>query len=158
MLINPFWPLFAMDKIEQKLLCCLRQDGRMSLAEISRQTGIPTTTVFERMKEFKYTAFNATLLDFEKMGFGIRAFMAIKGSDKEALHGFLLGNSSINTLSKINNGLDYFCEAVFKDMAEFERFNDTLQLLKGKARVFFVVKELRKEHFFRKKEHFKLLT
>jgi DNA-binding Lrp family transcriptional regulator len=146
-----------MDKTEKKLLCCLRKYGRMGFSEISRHTGIPTTTVFERMKDFKYIKSNATLIDFDKLGFGLRAFMTVKGNDKEALEEFMLSNGSINSLCKINNGLDYFCEAVFRGIKEFERFNDTLQLLKAKARVYFVVEELRKEHMFTQRRHFRLI-
>jgi DNA-binding Lrp family transcriptional regulator len=146
-----------MDKIEKKLLCCLRKNGRMGFSEISRHTGIPTTTIFDRMQDFKYIKSTAALLNFERLGFGIRAFMTVRGSDKEALEQFMLSNASINSLCKINNGLDFFCEAVFRSIGEFELFNDTLQLLNAKARVFFVVEELRKEHMFSQKGHFRLI-
>ncbi|MFH1181941.1 MAG: Lrp/AsnC family transcriptional regulator [Candidatus Woesearchaeota archaeon] len=146
-----------MDKTEKKLLLCLRRNGRISLSEISRKTGIPTTTVFERMKTFNYTR-NVTLLDFEKMGFGIRVFLAIKAGDKEALQEFLTSNQNINSLCRINNGFDFFCEAVFRSIRDSELFNDTLQILKARARTFFIAEELRKEHLFTKREHFKLLS
>ena len=33
-----------------KVLDCLMEDGRMSMAEISRRTGVPVSTVFDYMK------------------------------------------------------------------------------------------------------------
>jgi DNA-binding Lrp family transcriptional regulator len=145
-----------MDKTEKRLLLCLRRDARMSLSDISRKTGIPTTTVFERMKTFSYIR-NSALLDFEKMGFGIRVFLAVKGGDKEAMQEFLAGNRNINSLSRINNGLDFFCEAVFRRIRDFELFSDTLRILKAKFKVFFIVDELRREYLFTRREHFSLL-
>jgi Lrp/AsnC family transcriptional regulator, leucine-responsive regulatory protein len=155
--IKPSAFALLMDKIERMLILCLRNNGRMSLSEITRQTGIPTTTVFDRMKVLDYVIKNTTLLSFERIGFCIRAFISIKAKDKEALLDFLKNNNNVNALSRINNGQDFFCEAIFRNMAGFETFNDTLLLLKAKARVFFVIDELQRERFFSEKEHFSLL-
>jgi DNA-binding Lrp family transcriptional regulator len=147
------------DETDQQLLLCLRKNGRIKLSEIVRQTGIPLTTVFQRMREFdKYVVKNATLLDFEKMGFSVRVFIAAKSSDKEALQDFLFSNKNINTVSRTSNSHDFFFEAIFSTMRDFALFNDTLQLLKARIKLYFVVEEIARECFLSQKGHMKLLT
>lgn len=52
------------DQRMDRILACLREDARMSLAEIARRTDIPITTVFDAMKQIKQRFwFTAVFLD-----------------------------------------------------------------------------------------------
>lgn len=48
----------------ERILACLREDSRMPFAEISRRTGIPTSTVFDLFQRFRERFwFTAVFLD-----------------------------------------------------------------------------------------------
>lgn len=61
-----FWwekPTSRAERLE-RILACLREDARMPFAEISRRTGIPTTTVFDLFQHFRERFwFTAVFLD-----------------------------------------------------------------------------------------------
>ena len=53
---------------------------------------------------------------------------------------------------------DFFVETVFKDMKYLEEFSEILELFKiKKKKEFFIIEDLKKEDFFTKPEHIKLL-
>ena len=65
---------------ELLILNHLRGDSRKSLAEISRNTGIPISTVFDKLVWLEKKVINryVSLLDFQKIGYGIKVNMLFK--------------------------------------------------------------------------------
>ena len=63
---NRMWwekPSNRMEKYD-RILACLREDARMSLAEISRRTKIPTSTVYDALRVIRDRFwFTAVFLD-----------------------------------------------------------------------------------------------
>jgi len=59
---------------------------------------------------------------------------------------------------RLNNDFDFFVEAVFKDMKGLEEFSESLEKFKiKKKKEFFVIEDLKREDFFTRPEHIKLL-
>jgi Lrp/AsnC family transcriptional regulator for asnA, asnC and gidA len=72
--------LVDLDETDLKILKELQKNGRMNYAEISRRTGIPSSTVYDKITRLvnkgvikKFTV----ILDREKVGFGVSALIGI---------------------------------------------------------------------------------
>ena len=149
-------------KKELLILTHLRADSRKSLTMISRETGIPISTIFDKVNKLGKSTISkySPLLDFQKLGFGIRINFALKANDKkkQEFKDFLLTNKNVNSILRLNNGFDFFVEAVFKDMKGFEEFSESLEKFKiKKKKEFLIIEDLKKEEFLTKPEHIKLL-
>ncbi len=142
-----------MNKKELIMLSMLRKDSRMSLVEISKKTGIPVSTLYDKLRAFKGDIIrkNAALINFSRLGYVVRSHMtlAVDRSQKEEFAAFLFKSENVNTLYRINNGFDFFAEVLHRDINEHERFMDELQgkfKLKDK-KVFFIIEEIKRESF-----------
>jgi len=141
-----------LDKKDLLIVSHVRQNARKNLTKISRETGIPVSTIFEKLKKNendlikKHTA----LIDFAKAGFNVKVKMIVKADNrtKEELKKFLSSAPEINSVYKINNGYDYIIEAIFRDMNEANDFFERMDDIKIKSRQeFYVLKEIMKENF-----------
>lgn len=140
-----------LDKRDVRIFASLRSAGRIKLTDLSRETGLPVSTIFDRMKSSAAIQRHATLLDFHMLGFGVKAIVLLKAAKdyREALHDHLMYHFHINNLSKVNNGFDYCMECVFHTMQELEEFLESLEekyRIKQKT-VYYVVKDLKREAF-----------
>jgi len=138
----------------------LRVNSRHSLAHISRQTNLSVSTVFDKVSKLENFLIHkySVIVDFSKLGFGIRAYYALKAKDKEELKNFLLNNQFVNVIQKTNNGTDFFVEAVFKDMRQRHYFVEALNDLgMEKLKEHFISEDLAKEKFLTKNEHLELV-
>ncbi|MFA6888604.1 MAG: Lrp/AsnC family transcriptional regulator [Candidatus Woesearchaeota archaeon] len=141
-------------KIKQKdieLFSALRKNGRMSLTNISKETHIPVSTVFEKLRQYtdgiikKYTV----LLDFGKLGYTIRVCLVLKVGCRDKLLHFLDIHPNVNNVYRINNGYDVLCEALFKDIHAAESFLQALEeFTVMKLEVFYVLEDVKREGFF----------
>ncbi|MBI5073365.1 Lrp/AsnC family transcriptional regulator [Candidatus Woesearchaeota archaeon] len=132
----------------------LRNDGRMSLSDISRATRIPVSTVYERLRQFsggiiqKYTV----LLDFRKLGYMTRMhlLLRVKGENKADVMNFLLNQLQVNNAYHINNGFDISCDVLFHDMYEADAFLKRLEdeFHVSKVQPFYILEEIKREGFF----------
>jgi len=137
-----------------QVLTFLRSDGRQKLAELYRSTGIPISTLFDKLGAFKrnnmidkYTV----LLDFDKLGFAIRANLVIRASPDscDKLGSYLRTHDSVNNLWKINHGYDYMVEVVLRNMTEVEEFTEKLQKDYNVMSIssFYIVRDMKREGF-----------
>jgi DNA-binding Lrp family transcriptional regulator len=68
-------------------------------------------------------------------------------------------NENINSVYRIYNVFDYLVEAIFKDMADLQRFNDLLEKFRIDARQeLFILEDLKRESFLSEEIHAKLLS
>ncbi len=72
--------LVDLDETDLKILKELQKDGRMNYAEISRRTGVPSSTVYDKIARLadkgvikKFTV----ILDSEKVGLGVSVLIGI---------------------------------------------------------------------------------
>ena len=142
-----------LSKRDLAILTNLRQDARITLTRLSKKTGIPISTIFERLKVFvnsglvKFIAF----ADFARLGFITRVLVAVKVDRKirnEVLE-YLSKNLYVNNLLRINNGFSFMVECIFKDLAGAEEFVEDLEdkFKIKKAVVYHVLGDIMRENF-----------
>lgn len=115
---------------ELLILNHLRVDSRKSLAEISRNTGIPISTVFDKLIRLERGVIMryVSLLDFKKLGYGFRVnFMFKVGDDVSKFKKFLMMHKKVNSISRLSGGFDFLIGCVFRDMKELTEFSENLE-------------------------------
>ena len=134
------------------ILSYLRHNARIQLTDLSRQSGIPVSTLFDKLKTTtpfirKYT----TLVNFQQLGFATRAMVVlkVKKNNREEVSQFIHHHKSINTAFKINNGCDYILDVLFNDMKELEDFLEHIQeqFKVEKQQVYYILDILKQEDF-----------
>lgn len=142
-----------MNKKDLQIITHLRQDARMSLTKMSKKTGIPVSTIFQRLKQHENTIIkkHTALLNFQELGYHTIAMIKLKvdREDKEALASHLKINPSVNTVYKINNGYDFLVQGIFKQIKNLEEFTEKLEQ-KYKItdkKTFFIIDQIKKEEF-----------
>lgn len=124
----------------EEIIRCLRNDSRAKIKDISRKTGIPPSTVHNRIRKNNVVIKNTVLFDYKRLSYPL-------------LHIFVIEAKEIDDHKSINNiytaaGNKMILECIFSDLAERENF---MSFLNPRARViseFPVIKELAKEKFF----------
>ncbi len=141
---------------EQKILSCLRNNARERLTDISKATGVPVSTIHDKLKssyEGVITKMTA-ILDLRKLGYTARACIILKAGrqDRDGLQVFLEDSPAVNNLFKINNGYDFMIEGVFKNLQDLEDFNEELEdKFKIESRqVYYIIEDIRREVFLSK--------
>ncbi|MBI2564565.1 Lrp/AsnC family transcriptional regulator [Candidatus Woesearchaeota archaeon] len=153
-----------MDKKDMTILSCLRQDGRMSLTELSKSTGIPVSTAHDRLKHTQGFLFQkyTIVLNYSNIGFSTRAIIFVKSTSikRDDLKDFLSKHPHINSLYSVNNDFDYCFECIFKDIGEMEFFiqaiSDKFQI--KKKEIHYILKEHSREKFFSDFETAKMMA
>ena len=143
-----------LSKSDLLMLSCLRKDSRIKLTTLSRKTGMPISTVYERLKMFRASGLIrlTTLTDFKRLGFSTRVMIAfkvdrdIRGNVAE----YLGGHRNINSILRINNGYTFMMDGIFRDMYRSEDFLEDLEERFNikKKMVFYVIDEVERERFF----------
>ena len=135
------------------LLAHLRKNARATLTDISRETDVPVSTIFERLKGplGKYIKRYTCILDNSQTGFTARATMIIRvdKEQKTEIGLFLQRHQNVNSLYRINNGYDFLADVIFRHMIELEEFIEMLETkFKVKHReVYFIIDEVKQEGF-----------
>jgi len=113
---------------ENELLKHLRVNSRKSLAKVSKETGIPLSTLFETLKklESEWITKHTSLLDFSKMGHNVKVHMVMNTNRKPELKEHLVQSPNVNSLSSLINEHDFYAECIFKDLKEMSEFKEQL--------------------------------
>jgi DNA-binding Lrp family transcriptional regulator len=121
----------GMKQTDLRILQHLRHNARASLTGISRKTGIPVSTIFDRIRSHEQTMVKkfTALLDFAKLGYPVRTniFLKVDPQHRDGVRTHLLEHNNINNIFRINNGYDYAIEAVFASIKEVEEFLEDLE-------------------------------
>ena len=98
--------------IDEKILSLLKRDAKLTTSAIAKKTGIPTTTVHNRIKRMEkegiIRGYTATL-DYTKLGKGIHALIFINvehKTDQEQLARKLLVIDQVENARIITGGFD----------------------------------------------------
>jgi len=135
------------------ILSCLRNNARQKLTEISSKTGIPVSTVHDRINVYEKKAIkkHTTLIEFDKIGFHAKINIAVKANmdSKEELQKFLSEHESTNTLYKVNPAYDFLGEFIFKNLNDAHNFVDMVEKkFNVEIQLMDVIDEIKKEEFF----------
>jgi len=132
----------------------LRKNARQTLTRVSKDTGIPISTVFDRLKKMEGNGViirHTCLLDMEKIGFNVRVYLLIKTIDNQAneLQEHLMENPNVNSMVKTNGNWDLIMEALFRNINALELFVDDVKNdFKGiKISVHYVLEDIKRESF-----------
>lgn len=138
---------------DKLIISYLRKDARINLTTMSRKTGIPVSTIFDRIRlhENGVIRKHTALIDFSKLGYTTRVNMMLKAKkeEKEELKNYLAKQDSVNSVYKINNSYDFLVEGIFTDIKEFEEFIERMdQRFSIEAKeIYYIVDEIKKEDF-----------
>ncbi|MBI4154863.1 Lrp/AsnC family transcriptional regulator [Candidatus Woesearchaeota archaeon] len=142
-----------MKKTDMLLTVNLRKNARASLTDISRETKIPISTLYEKLKSKNGTFFKkfTTILDFSSLGFMTRITVVLKTfpEKRDEMLRYLTNHPNVNNVYRINNGYDFQFEAIFKDLKQqedfMEEFEDSFPL--RKKEIFYVINDVKREGF-----------
>ncbi len=138
-----------MNEIETLLLKHLRKDSRKKIKEISQETSIPVTTLFDNFKKLKQKNImikHTSLVDFSKLNYFLNINFVIAG-DKNTIVDKLDNLTHINNLYSIGNS-QYYIECIFKNMKQMDEFMEKLEENNIKVlNEHHVIKEIKKEEF-----------
>jgi len=138
---------------ELRLLAFFRRNARLALTKISKQTGVPVSTIFDKLRKYEGNIIqrHVALLDFQKLGYTTRANVFVKTTpdNRLALAQYLKLHPNVNAAYRVNNGYDYLIEAIFRNIQEHEDFLENLEIEHGvtNKEVYFVIGEVSREHF-----------
>ncbi len=144
---------------DQQIITHLRSNSRLSLTRLSHETGIPISTIFEKLQrnEGQIIKRHTCLIDFAKAGYNTLVKILLKSdlAHKENLREFLIRSTSLNSVFKINNGFDFMVEGIFDNVGEVDNFIEELEsrFKVKKIKTFFIVEELKREAFMMGQEH-----
>lgn len=153
-----------MDRRDIVIMAYLRQNARETLTKLSRMTQIPVSTIFDKLRNIEDYAVkkHTTLLDFDKLGYSVRAtmFLVIKKERKNDAASFLLTHQNVNNLLRINNGYDFMVEVVFKNINDLELFRESLDEKFGikNSQTYFIIEDIKREAFLSNPELVDLIT
>ncbi len=140
------------------ILSYLRKNSRISLTKMSRKTGIPISTLYDKIQSQKGKIIKkfTSIIDFKKLGYEIKANILIKTHfyDIEKIQVFLEKCFHVNNLQVINNHYNFFIEGVFKNIQELEEFKKKL-FERGRIEaidIYFIVDEIKKEKLLEETE------
>lgn len=118
------------DKMDRSILNILQEDGKITIAELSRQLGLSTTAIYERIKKLedqgvikKYVA----LLDQKKIDKNLIVFISIsiKNHARSYLEKFIRTINDYNEITEcyhIAGNFDFLLKAQLKDMEAYQQF------------------------------------
>jgi len=130
------------------LLKKMRNNSRKSLNSLSKELDIPTSTLFDTLKKLESEVIirHTSLVDFSKLGYGIKVIFSINTNQKKDLREFLIVNENVNSLSSLINGFQ--AECVFRDLKEMTEFKERLKKFEiEELKEFFIVDEMKREGF-----------
>ena len=132
----------------------LRQDARITLTRMSRETRIPVSTIFDKIRGYKETGLikkNTAIVSFERFGYSTKAliFFSAHREDRGKLAGILQNSPNVNSLLRINSGWDFVAEVIFPNYKEIEDFIESIEGKVGlkDKKVSYIIEELKKEEF-----------
>ena len=142
------------------ILMHLRKNARKSLAKIGRELNMPISTVFDKVHKLHNNVIikNTSLIDFAQLGHGLKINYVIKAKkDKtKQLVNLLINNHQVNSVFQLKNENEFYIEAIFRNMVDFDSFTEVLEEYKAKnIKVINVVEELKKEDFLTDIKHIK---
>ncbi len=143
----------ALSKTDLLMISCLRRDSRIKLTTLSRKTGMPISTAYERLKMFRASGLIrlTTLIDFKRLGFSTRVMMALRvdRNIRGDIEKYLIANRFVNSIQRVNNGY-FVIDGVFTNMNGAEDFLVDLEERFDikKKQVFYVIDEVERESFF----------
>ncbi|MGN1413031.1 MAG: Lrp/AsnC family transcriptional regulator [Anaerovoracaceae bacterium] len=122
----------SLDEVDKKILNRLRQNGRISLKELSAEVFLTMPAVSARIEKLEregYIKGYHAEVNLEKLGYGIKAFILItvKPEDNKKFYEFVRGERCILECSHITGNYSMILKAVFSSTTLLDEFLGRLQ-------------------------------
>jgi Lrp/AsnC family transcriptional regulator, leucine-responsive regulatory protein len=144
------------DRIDRKILKCLREDGRIATVDLAEKVGLSPTSTSERMKRLQregYIAGFGARLDPHRLGLELLVFVEVS-LDKTTPDVFEKFAAAVRRAPEVlechmvAGGFDYLVKTRVADMAAYRRFlGETLLALPGvkETRTYAVMEEVKSD-------------
>jgi len=138
------------------LIRCLRTNARATLTEISKETKIPISTLFDKLKiqQGAIIAKHTSLINFNEIGYHARVqiFLKTPVELREHLRSYLKHHEHINSVFKITNGFDFLVDGIFSQVQDAEKFIVDLESRFSPLTytTHYVVEDIKREEFLNK--------
>jgi Lrp/AsnC family transcriptional regulator for asnA, asnC and gidA len=154
------------DTKDMEILACLRRDARQPLKSMSKQVGLPISTIYDRIKKLEVNGLiesYTVLINYKKMQHPIKAaiFLKANNGNREKLETAAFESIYTNTLIKLTGDeYNYLLEGVFPSMDALSTFVDKLGagFNLEKHKVYYVITEIKRESFMKNASDVKLLA
>ena len=113
------------DKKDQKIIEILKQDSRIPIREIAKQTKISPSTVHQRIQKLveKNIIEKFTIkLNNKEAGENFIVFILVKGGPTEYIDTRILNNRHVKEVFGITGEYDLLIKLKFEDIGEFHEF------------------------------------
>ncbi|MFH1439632.1 MAG: Lrp/AsnC family transcriptional regulator [Candidatus Woesearchaeota archaeon] len=133
----------------------LRKNSRQTLSEISKQTKISISTIYDRIKfhEEHLIKKHTSLLNFNMLGYSIRANILVSSNQKQKLKDYLVEHPNVNTAFEVNNSFDFIIDCIFSNMSDCRDFIDSFDKYGvSNIQVHYIVDEIKLESFMETKK------
>ena len=122
----------SLDEVDKKILNRLRQNGRISLKELSSEVFLTMPAVSARIEKLEregYIKGYHAEVNLEKLGYGIKAFILItvKPEDNKKFYEFVRGERCILECNHITGNYSMILKAVFSSTTLLDEFLGKLQ-------------------------------
>ena len=141
----------GVDENEMRLLAALRKNARASLLGLSKELGMPSSTLHDKVHRYEGSTIikHTTLLDFSKLGYS-RSYFAIRTlpSGRQRVQAFLEGCGWVNNLHKIDSGFDFLAE-IISDQKGIEDLDTALRSMSEviDLKRFSILEDVKREEF-----------
>jgi len=145
------------------LISHLRKDARTPMTTISKNTRIPVSTIFDKLKTYKGNVIDkhTCLLNFKELGYEVKAHLLFKvqKEQREEFLKYIRTHGSTNNIFRVNNGYDYLVEAVFRNLHELQEFyEETENRGVEDKQEHFVLEDVAREQFLNHKPGFEIMN
>jgi DNA-binding Lrp family transcriptional regulator len=128
--------VFTMDDLDQQLIALLRQDARLSVADLAHKLRVSRGTVTNRLRKLEDTQVivgYTVRLKPEAQTERIRAWMGVlvEGNRTREVIANLLGEPAVAALHDTNGRWDLLAELEVGSMAELSQALERVRLLSG---------------------------
>jgi len=114
-----------------EVLTYLRTNARQPLVKISQQTGIPVTTIYDKLRrhEGKIIKKYTSLMKFSEFGFPVTVFLMVRGTKEQEkeLKDYLKQHPNVNSVYKTEPFTSFMIEGIFKKVYEVVKFFEELE-------------------------------
>ncbi|MBI5002073.1 Lrp/AsnC family transcriptional regulator [Candidatus Woesearchaeota archaeon] len=139
-----------MKETQRKILQALRQNCRVSVNHLHKETNIPAITLYTNLQRLRNSGTirkNTVLLDFAKLGYPLHIIFYFDFYDERDVK--FLCKDNLNTLLQLDLPHVFLAEAFFKNGVQLDRFlNEFEERIKPKKILFWQVKnDIMRERF-----------
>ncbi|MBS3114947.1 Lrp/AsnC family transcriptional regulator [Candidatus Woesearchaeota archaeon] len=113
------------DSKDSQIIELLKQDSRLPIREIAKQTKIRPSTVHQRIQkliEGKIIEKFTIKLNNKAVGENFIVFMLVKGTTTEYIDNKILNNKHVKEIFGVTGEYDLLIKLKFKDVEEFHEF------------------------------------